>query len=805
MPKIECSHCSLAFDEAQMIKEETDDGTGLYFCCNGCQGVYHLLQEEGLDNFYEIKGNTQLHPAKGADEDLSTFDSEGFQKRYIKVHDDGLFEVNLVMEHIHCSACIWLNEKVLHRKEGIIEASLNFSTHKAKIVFDPNKIKLSEIITTIRSIGYDAHPYDPSLHEERMKKERREYYMRILVAIFGMMNIMWLSIANYAGYFSGIDEHHKLILHIAEFVLATPVLFYSGWIFFRGAYYGLKNGMVNMDFLVASGALSAYIYSDYALITGGKEVYFDSVVMIITFILVGKYLEVLGKKQATDTMDALLSTLPTEVTVIENEQRKRKSIDSVEVGEIIELKAGEKSVIDGVITLGECSFDESSVTGESTPVLKKSEDRVLSGSICLDGVVRYKATKSANDSLIYKIASILEDAMSKKPHIETLANRISGHFSTAILILAILTFAGWYFYTQSVEQALIIGISVIVIACPCALGLATPVATLVGLFVAIKRQILFKEAALLETMAKATLFAFDKTGTLTEGKPEVVNALIYQNFDKEAVVALLSHSNHPVAKGVMAHLDSAPKKEMAIVFRQINEVSAKGIVGISHEGDQIVAGNGLFMQELGVDMPYRPSKTHLFIALNQKIVALYELEDRLRSDAKEAIAKLKDNGVKVVMLTGDSMEAAQKVAKEVCIEEVYHSLLPTDKAKLIEAYRSKGEVVVMVGDGINDSLALSKSNIAIAMGSGADISLGVSDVVLLDEKISKIYEAYRIGLKTYKTIKENLALSLAYNMLALPLAMAGFVNPLIAALSMSLSSLLVVANSLRIKKIRFKR
>lgn len=525
-----CTHCKLSFDESIMITENTENKT-LYFCCKGCQGVYHLLESEGLGTFYDKLGDTKLQPATPIVGDLEKFDLEGFEKRYVKIHENGLHEINLIIEGIHCSACVWLNEKVLHKTPGIIEASINYTNNKAKVVWDPEETKLSKIIETIRSIGYNAYPYDPKLQEERAVKTRKSYYMRILVAVFGSMNIMWLAVAHYAGYFSGMEQSFKDILNVAEFILATPVLFYSGWIFFRGAYYGYKNRTVNMDTLVATGSLLAYVYSIYAMISQKGEVYFDSVTMIVTFILVGKYLEVLSKKHAVDTLDHIMGSTPTEVTAVKNGVKSLVSVENIVAGDIIELKPGEKVVIDGEVIHGAASFDESSLTGESEPVYKQHGEAVLSGSICLDSTLRYQATKDASNSLLTSIVNLLEESITKKPRIEQLANTISGYFSTVILIIAFLTFGGWLYGSGSFQEALIVGISVIVIACPCALGLATPMATLVGISVAAKRNILFKEATFLETMAKSKLLALDKTGTITEGKPSVQNEIRFAPFD----------------------------------------------------------------------------------------------------------------------------------------------------------------------------------------------------------------------------------------------------------------------------------
>ncbi len=802
MADVACTHCNLKFSEDIMITEK-EEGKTLYFCCKGCQGVYHLLENEGLDTFYDKLGNTKLQPAAQYSDDLHKFNLEGFKNKYIKEHEDGLYEINLIIEGIHCSACVWLNEKVLHKTDGIIEATINYTNNKAKVVWDPEIIQLSKIIETIRSIGYNAYPYDPTLQEERANKTKKAYYSRILVAVFGSMNIMWIAIAQYAGYFTGIEQRFKDILNVAEFILATPVLFYSGWVFFRGAYFGFKNHIANMDTLVASGALLAYIYSIYAMITQRGEVYFDSVVMIITFVLVGKYLEVLSKKHAVDTLDSIMGSTPTEVTVIKNNEKSLVSVENVILGDIIELKPGEKVVIDGILTYGEGSFDESSLTGENEPVHKHKKDPVLSGSICLDSVIRYKATKDASNSLLYSIVSLLEESITKKPRIEQLADQVSGYFSSIILLIALLTFAFWWIYGGTFEPALIIGISVVVIACPCALGLATPMATLVGISMAAKRNILFKEAGFLETMAKSDLLALDKTGTITQGRPSVVKETNYHSYDKNLLYALVDTSTHPISEGIHRYLEADNESLRPLPLETIKSIQAKGIEAEYHH-QKIVGGNTLFMKEYGIVCEEESEHTLFYFAVNGELISKFELSDTIREGAKEAIAHIKAMGVQVVMLTGDHEKSAQKVAKTVGIEEIHARLLPQEKSAFIQKKQKEGHITVMVGDGINDAIALAQSNIAIAMGNGTDVAISVSDVVLMDEKPQSIYDAYRLSKRTYLAVKENLGLSLLYNSIAIPLAVAGYVTPLIAALSMSLSSLIVVGNSMRIKRLKFK-
>ncbi len=798
MAKVECDHCKLVFDEKVMIKDVVN-GETKYFCCKGCQGIYHLLRSEGLDDFYEKVGTNKLEPPKELEDDLYKFDLEGFKKKYIK-EVNGLSEINLIIEGIHCSACVWLNEKVLHQTEGIIEANINYTNNKAKIVWDMESIKLSEIIAKIRSIGYNAYPYDPKVQEEKANSARRDYYSRLLVAIFATMNIMWIAIAQYTGYFTGIRADMKHVLNVAEFFLATPTLFYTGWVYFKGAYFGIKNRYVNMDILVATGATLTYIYSIYAMITGNGEVYFDSVTMIITFVFVGKYLEVLSKKSAVDSMDSILSSLPSEVVVVKEGEKIPISIEEVVPGDIIEVKPGDKIVIDGIIVSGEGSFDLSSLTGESRDVLKKEGDEILSGSICIDTVIRYKATKAYADSMLSTIASMLEESILKKPSIQKLADQISGYFSVVILSLSLLTFLYWYLFLGSgFEKALIVSISVIVIACPCALGLATPMATLVGIGIASKKGILFKEAAFLESMAKSDIVLLDKTGTITEGKPKVVEFKALEEFDKNLLYSLVKSSKHPVSRAISNYLVENFKDIKEVDLSDLKNIEGRGVSGYFNDM-KIVGGNIKLINEEGMVFEESFDRTVFIFAVNGFIVAVIELEDSLKEGAKEAVSKIKALGLKTVMLTGDNEKVAKKIANEVGIDEVFYSLFPKEKAEIVEKFHDDGKRVIMAGDGINDVLALSLSDVAVSMGSGAEVSVEVSDVVILNDDIRLLGEAIKISKIVYRSIKENLALSALYNAITIPLAMMGFVIPLVAALSMSLSSLLVVGNSYRIKR-----
>ncbi len=751
-----------------------------------------------MDNFYNKLSNTKLTPPSQKFDDLQRFDQDGFAKKYIK-QKDGFSEISLIIEGIHCAACVWLNEKILYKADGILEVDINYTTNKAKIVWDSEVIKLSEIIQKIRSIGYNAYAYDPSKQEEIANKTRKEYYARLLVGVFCSMNIMWIAIAQYAGYFSGMSSEVKDILNIAGFILSTPVLFYTGWVYFKGAYYGLKNRFVNMDLLVATGASLTYIYSIYAMISKSGETYFESVAMIITFVFIGKYLEILSKKRAIDTYDALTSSIPTEALVIKDGQKVLVGVDEIKVGDILEIKAGEKVVVDGILSSNDGLFDQSSLSGESKPIYKKRGDELISGSICVDSVIRYKAVKDFASSTLSSIITLLEESITKKPHIEKVANQISGYFSNAILIISILTFIGWYLYSGDIERSLIIAISVIVIACPCALALATPVATLVGFGEGVKRGILFKEAGFLETIAKCDVVLLDKTGTITEGKMKVIEFKKLKDFDINLLYSFTKNSIHPISQGVNEYLKEHFKKLKEYSLKDIKNIQAKGMSAV-YKSDKLLGGNLKLLDDNGIKFEVDSENSIFAFCVNDQVVALAELNDKIKDEAKDVIKELHKMDLEVVMLTGDNEKVAKKVANEVGIDKFYASLLPIDKANIVDEYHKQNRVVLMAGDGINDALALSKSDIAIAMGSGADICIDVSDVVLLNDSMKSLLYAVKIGKNTYKSIKQNLFISLMYNVITIPLAVAGYVIPLIAALSMSFSSLLVVGNSIRNKK-----
>ena len=816
MLNITCKHCQISFDEKVMIKEKEE----LFFCCKGCQGIYHLLKDENLDSFYDKLGNKTLASAKTySNDDLKEFDQKSFYDNYVKITSDGFESVNLIIEGIHCAACIWLNEKILLETQGIIEANINFTNNKAKIIFDKNEIELSEIINKIRSVGYNAYAFDSSLSSEKTLKAKKDYFIKMMIAVFSSVNIMMLGVAKYTGFFTGIHDDIKDMIHLAEFLLSTPVLFYCGAIFFKGAYYSLKNKIINMDFLVASGATLSYIYSLYILFGGAGESYFDSVTMIITFVLVGKYLEVIGKDSASDTLAKIKSKIPISATIIKNNLKTDVSIANIKVGDIIELKTGEKASVDGILLDYETCFDESSISGESNAINKIKNDFIYSSSVNLDKLIRYKASKTYEDSTLNSIVTLIEDSLSSKPKIEEKANEFSKIFSIIILSLSFITFCVWYFLgldlgfsyenTSVFEKSFIVAISVIVIACPCALALATPMASLIGISLLAKKSLLFKEAKFLEVIAKADTIVIDKTGTLTKGILSVINYEIY-NRDKiymDLLYSLLNSSNHPISKAVKNKLRDLNKDLNNLDLKDVHTLQAKGMSANYSNNDStydLVGGNEDLLKENNIVYSQKISNTLYVFCVNGNIIAKFELEDELKDNADSFVSYAKENNLDLIILSGDNESAVKKIAKQVNIDKYLFKVNPIEKADYISKLKNEGKKVIMIGDGINDSIALSRADVSISMGSGTDISILVSDVILLNNSLESLKDTIYISKRTYSFIKQNLLISLVYNMITVPLAVFGLVIPLVAALSMSLSSLLVVLNSLRISQNKFK-
>lgn len=763
---------------------------GHFFCCTGCEAVFELVQNKGLGDFYERLGKNSLEPVNFK-QNLGVFDS------FVRPTNEGFSEIHLVIDGIFCAACVWLNEKILIEEQGVIEASVNPLTHKARVVFDERQVSLKRILTLIQSIGYKPSAYDPLKQEQKALSTKREFYSKLVVAVACVMNVMWIAVAKYAGFFSLMDAQTKDILNFAEFVLASPVLFYTGSAFYKNAYFSLKHGQISMDFLVIFGASLAYAYSLWAMFSRGGEVYFDSVAMIICFVFVGKYLEVLVKKHATDTMDGLNDFLKGEILVFNGKEFAPKDAYAVQVGDIIQLKTGDKILIDGVCVRGEASIDSSSLSGESEPVLVQAGTNINSACVVLDGSVEYRALKPYAESKLSQIISLLE--LSQKPKIQSLVAQIAVYFSRTVLAVALLCFCFWYFVRESgAEFALINAISVLIIACPCALALATPVSNLIALFQALKLKVLFKSSDKIEDLSKCDYAVFDKTGVLTDFKLKIARYELNQKANLNELFAFIGLSNHPVSASIREFLQEKVRDKKHLEFSAVKEVRAKGI-SARLKNDEFIGGNAHFLQECGIKMSQKFSDTHFVFAKNGEILAHFEFESVLRAGAIELISYLKKIKMPIKMLTGDNEKAAQKVASKLGITDFTAFCLPENKMQVVTTLSQKHKVL-MVGDGVNDALALQNAAVAVSLKQGADLATQNSDIILLKNDLCALEQAIRLSKKTFIIIKQNLAFSLCYNALTIPLAFVGLINPLVAAASMSLSSVVVILNALRIRR-----
>ena len=802
-----CKHCAGHFEGEAVI-----DANGDEFCCNGCKNVYAYLKSQGFSEFYSKLKKGEQNLAKPSSKHFDKQSASSMFSKLLRRDENSPFicELEVLISGIHCPACIWLNEKALSNLEGVLELNISATTSKARVLFDERKTALEDILNLIIAIGYDPKPFNAI--KSAKNSLSREYYAKLIVALACSMNIMWVAIALYSGYFEGLSLGAKKILHFAEFVLASPPVFYTASVFYRSALSSLKLRQISMDVNVSLGILSVYFYSVYAMLSGAEQVYFDSACMLVTFIFAGKFLQTKATQKAAQGLENISSLFVEQVMSVKNNSRipsisefKPCDVSEVKSGDFVLLRSGERAMIDGVVLSGEASVDNSSINGESVPVGISKDDALLSGALCAEGSVIYKATSSFQGSFLNKLSKLLSNASFARAEIEELANKISSHFGWAILALCVASFVFWSVANISAwsgANAFGVAISVLVIACPCALSLATPIATLVAMGTSTKRSIVFKDAKVLETLAKCDIIAFDKTGTLSKANLKVLSEQRFLPFDDGALLALASASTHPISKAVASYILEKTCTLSSFnqgILENIQNIAGKGI-SATYKGVKIAGGSAAFVKSLGASLAddTGDSSSEYYFMYDGKLVARFFLDDELREGAKASIKELKKMGLKVLMLSGDKQIVASKVASELGIDESHGELNPEQKALLIKELQ-KSANVVMVGDGINDILALKSANVGIAMGSGASVSVGVSDVVLLRDELGDLVFALRQAKKTFKVIKENLFISLVYNALSIPLAMAGFIIPLFAAISMSFSSLLVVLNSLRLK------
>lgn len=811
-----CYHCGLPIpDEAigDVALSVTIGGQPRPMCCFGCQAVAQAIVDGGLADYYLRRDALPLSPRESLPEalnDLLSYDHAEFQKSFVRTLGEHEREAALMIEGITCAACIWLNERHIARLPGVSGVEINFATRRARVRWDARQTRMSAILAAIAAIGYRAHPYDALKHEALARKERRAALWRLFVAGFGAMQVMMYAVPAYLAGEGEMSPDIMALLRWASFVLTLPVVCYSAAPFFRGAWRDLRLRRVGMDVPIALGIGAAFTASLWATWAGTGEVYFDSVTMFVFFLLGGRFLEMAARQRAVSVTEALARLRPIfagRVAAYPAERMvERVAVSELRVGDVALVRPGESIPADGSLIEGESAVDESLLSGESRPIAKRVGDAVTGGAINIDNPFYLRIEQVGEATRLTAILRLMERAAVEKPRIVEQADRIASGFLSALLGLALVAAVLWWMIDPA--RALWIAVSVLVIACPCALSLATPVALTVTASVLARLGVLATRGHAIETLARATHFIFDKTGTLTFGRLRLVETLPLGEASRERCIALAAAieqaSEHPLGNALReaaANLSTADT-------RRVTHIANTPGSGMQAEldGRRLRIGRISFVGELhGHRLPKAAMAVaesgDTVVALGDEAgwLALFRLADVVRPDAAALVAALRAAGRQVALLTGDSPLAAHTVASALGIAAVAADMSPQDKLDYVTRLQADGAVVAMVGDGVNDAPVLARAQVSIAMGSGAQLAHAQADLALLSEHLAPLGQAWWVAQRCLRVIRQNLAWAIAYNLAALPLAMAGWITPWMAGIGMSGSSLLVVLNSLRLQ------
>jgi len=806
-----CYHCGLPVEDKGVFTAHLA-GQQRAFCCHGCQTVCETIYASGLQGFYsQSTRNEILAPPPEVAAELTAYDQDDVQADYV----DALTaqrSIQLLVEGIHCAACVWLIENALRRQAGVLNAEVNLTAKRLKLQWDNTQVPLSRVLQVLADIGYAAVPFDPETAEGALAKRHRGLLYRMAFAGFAMMNMMWISIALYSGADQG---EFRQWFHWIGLIIATPTLLYSGYPFIRNALTGLRSRYLTMDLPIVIGATSTYLYSSYVTIYGinSGHVYFDTVVNFLFVILVGRYLEAISKRRALSATQRLLELQPKLANLIEGDDIRIVPIRSVTIGDLLLVKPGERVPVDGVITSGQSAVDESMLTGESLPVAKQEGDKVVAGSINGEGAFKVRTEQVLRHTALAKIVALMDEAQASKAPIQTIADRIVPWFVLATLTLATLTFVYWQF--SDVELALLAATSVLVVTCPCAFGMATPMSVAVATGVGAGHGVLIKRGASLELLSRVTHIVFDKTGTLTEGKLRVTTLKCFGDMSEQDLLQLSASVEQHSEHGVAAAICNKAKERGITLLPNQDFVSTPGRgVQASVKGKHIHVGTQAWLEALGISLT-NVQKTIMselelegiscvLLAVDNQIVGLLGLQDELRADAIETVQTLLAAGIKVTVLSGDRQAVVNAVTAPLGAINRQAEVLPKDKSDVVRALQQQGDMVAMVGDGVNDSPALIQADVGIALASGTDVSVESADVVLSHQALKHVADARTLAAQTLRTIRQNIVLSISYNVIMVPMAMMALVSPLVAAITMPISSLLVIGNAARISK-RFKR
>ena len=736
---------------------------------------------------------------------LQLFDLPEIQRSFVKAGAGPVREAALILEGIVCAACIWLNERHLLQLPGVLAVEINFSTHRARVQWDNDKIQLSAILQAIRDIGYAAHPFDPQRQEQVFMRERARSQRRLAIAGLGMMQVMMYAIPVYVAEPGSMTWDIEALMRWASLMLTMPVVFYSAGPFFQGAWRDLRSRRLGMDVPVALGIGAAFAASLWATLTHSGEVYFDSITMFVFFLLVGRYLEMGVRRKSAAALETLAKLIPAVAHRFcdypVDQTTEVVPVSQLAAHDTIMIKPGETIPADGIVLTGQSEADESLLTGESRARAKSAGDRLVGGAINISGPLVMRVERVGTDTLHAGILRLLDRAQAEKPHIAQLADRFAGGFVFALLLVAGAVALAWSVVDPA--RAFWITVSVLVVTCPCALSLATPAALTAATGRLTRMGLLITRGHALETLAKVSHVIFDKTGTLTLGHPVLRNTILFGNESvarcRTLASSLEAMSEHPVARAL--HDTGLPN----LAAFEIRNIGGQGLEGVI-DGRRLRLGRPEFVaqlhrQPLPAKCDLLDDETQIALGSEQGWLCVFLLGDQLRSDALQAVTRLKQLGIEVSLLSGDGVTTVQRTAERLGITQFAGQLLPQDKLEHLRVLQAQGAVVAMVGDGVNDAPVLAAAQVSMAVGQGAEVAQASADMVMMNGQLERLADAIVVARQTANVIRQNLGWAALYNLAAIPAAALGFVTPWMAGIGMSASSLLVVLNALRLSRV----